>query len=190
MVDLSSLKNYVINDTIYDNTSKYLIDLIPNSLNDTDSLLKTYIKSAISTIDEKGFKIWFDNQLHSFLDCSMCFSNGRRIMQSNFIHYKYEITTILNMIEIYVEDDKDYYYELLLLQHKANLKFEAVNGLEYNVEETPKKKSSKPKSKLIFIDLGDKPKKETAAERKLKAHIAKINSLNIKIKPVRNDNAV
>lgn len=188
MVDLTPLKNYVITDTIYDNTSKYLIDLIPNSLNDINSGLKTYIKSAISAIDEKGFKVWFDNQLHSFLDCSVCLSNGCRIMQSNFIHYKYEITTILKMIEKYVEDDKDYYYELLLLQHKANLEFEAVNGFEYDVKETPKKKTTRTRNKQI--SLIDKPEKETAAERKLKAHIAKISSLNIKIKPVRNDNTV
>lgn len=188
MIDLTPLKNYVINDTIYDNTNKDLIDLIPNSLQDTDNGLKTYIKSAISTIDEKGFKAWFDNQLHSFLDCSVCFSSGRRIIQSNFIHYKYEITTILNMIEKYAEDDKDYYYELLLLQHKANLEFEAVNGLEYDVKETTKKKTTRTRNKQT--SLIDKPKKETFAERKLKAHIAKINSFSIKIKPVRNDNTL
>ena len=40
------------------------------------------------------------------------------------------------------------------------------------------------------IVFKDKPKQETAAERKLKAHIAKINSFSIKIKPVRNDNTL
>lgn len=185
MIDLTPLKKYIINGTDYDNINKDLIDLIPNSLKDTDSGLKTYIKSAICTIDEKGFKAWFDNQLHSFLDCSVCFSNGRRMMQSNFIHYKYEITTILNMIETYVEDDKNYYYELLLLQHKANLEFEEVNGLEYDVKETPKKKTTRTRNKQI--SLIDKHKKETAAERKLKAHVAKIKSLSIKINPVKND---
>lgn len=188
MIDLTPLKNYVINDTICNNINKDIIDLVPNSLEDTDSGLKTYIKSAIGAIDEKGFKAWFDNQLHSFLDCSACLSNGCRVMQSNFIHYKYEITTILNMIEKYAEDNKDYYYELLLLQHKANLEFEAVNGLEYDVKETSKKKATRTRNKQT--SLIDKPKQETVAERKLKAHIAKINSFGIKIKPVRNDNTV
>ena len=38
--------------------------------------------------------------------------------------------------------------------------------------------------------IEDKPKKETAAERKLKAHAMKLNALTFKPKSVNNDNAL
>ena len=164
MVDLTPLEKYVV-----DNANQY-------------------VREADKTINKIGFKNWFNEQLSCFLDCSKRLNNGQRCIQSNFIHYKYEITTIIYMIDKYGGDNNDYYYELLLLQHKANLEFESVNGLEFDVKEATKKKRTTTRNKQT--SLIDKPKQETAAERKLKAHIAKISSLNIKIKPVRNDNTV
>ena len=106
-----------------------------------------------------------------------------------------EITTTVYMIEKYGGDNKDYYYTRLLNQHNTNIEFEAINGFEYNVNTKLDKKSSikaKNKTKQTSItfsaDSIDKTKKETAAERKLKAHIAKINSFKINIKPVNNAN--
>lgn len=155
----------------------------------TDIDASFYIDLANKDISKSSFSIWFDNQLMCFLDCSKTLPNGDRVIQTNFIHYKKEITTILQMIDDYAID-KNYFYERLLCQHKANLNFEAINGLPYDVKETTKKKPIRKRNKQTSIVELDKPKKETAAERKLKAHIAKISSLNIKIKPVRNDNAV
>lgn len=164
MVDLTSLQKYIVDDA------------------------NIYIKTANAVINRRGFDAWFNNQLSHFLDCSNTLSNGHRAIQSNSTHYKYEITTILYMIEKNGGNNKDYYYELLLLQHKANLEFEEVNGIEYKAKETPKKKTTRTRNKQTF--LFDEPKKETTAEHKLKKHIAKINLLTFNIKPVKNDNTV
>lgn len=148
-----------------------------------------YITGASKRVDIIGFDVWFENQLRMFLDCSNCFNNGKRCIQTNFESYGYEITTTLAMIEKYAEN-KDYYYEKLLALHNSNLEFEAVNGLEYKIDDSIKKKTTRKRTTQKDIVFKDKPKQETAAERKLKAHIVKINSFSIKIKPVRNDNIV
>ena len=141
-----------------------------------------------------GFDTWFENQLNIWINCSYISINGNRIIQTNDKRYNHEITTILCMIEKYVEEDRrDYYYKELLNQHNKNLEFESINGFAYDPYAVKSKKSSnssRKKSKQTSIDFGDKPKKETVAERKLKAHVAKINSFKITLKPVKNDNTI
>lgn len=161
MVDLSSLKKLVVTGVDF------------------------FIDYARKRINAVGFQIWFEHQLSTFLNCSKLSNNGHRLVQTNLRQYYVELTITIAMIEEFAEN-KDYCYEKLLELHNSNLEYEAAHGFEYNPKDISKKKSSKPRSRQIFIDLGDKPKKETVAERKLKAHIAKINSLNIKIKPVKN----
>lgn len=157
-----------------------------------DCFLETSVfgaEYARNRIKEIGFDKWFEIQLKNFLDCSKTSVDGRRMIQTNLRQYKCEITITIYMIEDYAEN-KDYYYEKLVTQHNNNLEFEAINGLAYDVNNFNKKKTTTKRTKKEPTLFNDKPKKETAAERKLKAHIAKISSLNIKIKPVRNDNTV
>lgn len=168
MIDISKLKAYI---------------------EDVDEVCKAV---AEHSIEEKGFKRWFDNQILNWLNCSFTTSDGRRILQTNDKRYNYEITTTIAMIEEYGEDNKDFYYTELLKRHNLNLEFESINGLQYNPyttkNTTKKSTSSKKKTKQTSIELEYKPSKETVAERKLKAHIAKINSLKINIKPANNAN--
>ena len=164
------------------------------------SKLKAYIEDkdevceavARHSIEEQGFESWFNNQLKNWLDCSFTTFDGRRILQTNDKRYNYELTTTVLMIEEYGGENKDNYYSELLKRHNLNLEFEAVNGLQYDPYTTKKasskSSSSKKKPKQTSLDLGVKPPKETAAERKLKAHVAKINSLKINIKPANNAN--
>lgn len=164
MVDLSSLEKY------------------------TDIDASLYIDLADKSISKYGFNIWFDKELKEFIDCSMCLPDGSRVIQTNFTHYKKEIVTILEMIKRYGEDSKDYYYNRLLSKHKDNLEFEAINGLPYDIKKTTKKKSTRKRTRQTSITELDKPKKETVAEKKLKAYMAKISSLKIKLKPASNGN--
>lgn len=157
-----------------------------------DCFLETSVfglEYARNKIKEIGFSNWFEIQLKNFLDCSKTSPDGRRTIQTNLRQYKSEVTITINMIEEFAEH-KDYYYEKLVNQHNYNLEFEAINGLAYDVNSFNKKKTTKTRTKKEPTFFDNKPKKETAAERKLKAHVAKIKSLNIKIKPVRNDNTV
>ena len=165
MIDLSCFKDYFLE------TSAFGLEYARNKIKDI------------------GFDKWFEIQLKNFLDCSKTSADGRRMIQTNLRQYKCEITITINMIEDCAEN-KDYYYEKLVTQHNNNIEFEAINGLAYDVNNFDKKKPTKTRTKKEPTLFNEKPKKETAAERKLKAHIAKINSFSIKIKPVRNDNAV
>lgn len=166
MIDLSPFNNYIIEDS------------------------ETYDSMAESEMDRSSYSEWFNNQIERWLNCSYM-PTGKRILQTNDKRYHRELTTTIHMIEKYsefIDDD----YNKLINRHFSNLEFERINGLEYNPYATGKLKqsSSKKKSKQSSIDFGDKPKKETAAERKLKAHAAKISKLTFTIKPANNDNTI
>lgn len=164
MIDLTPIEKYLIDDNeAFDDISE-------------------------NDVSVKGFVIWFDNQINYWLNCSYM-PTGKRLLQTNDKRYHREITTTVHMIEKYAEN-KDVCYTKFIAQHNANLEFEAMYGLEYNPYAVGKQKSSstKRKSKQTSIDFGDKPKKETAAERKLKAHAAKINGLTFTIKSASNGN--
>jgi hypothetical protein len=94
------------------------------------------------------------------------------------------------MIEQFGENKKDEYYTEVLKQHQLNLEFEAMHGFEYELHSNKKNKKQtttpKKRNKQTSIDSGDKPKKETAAERKLKAHAIKLNAVTFKPKSVSN----
>lgn len=166
MIYLTPLKNYLIDDT------------------------EAYDKISEHEVLVKGFDVWLNNQINYWLNCSYM-PTGKRLLQTNDKRYHRELTTTVHMIEKFAED-KDYCYNELINCHFNNLEFEKINGFEYNPYATGKlkKSSSKKKSKQTSIDFGDKPKKETAAERKLKTHAAKINGLIFTIKPANNDNTL
>lgn len=168
MIDLSPLEKYIIDD------------------------IELHLSSAETRIKDVGFDDWFDNEINHFCNCSFLSKDGRRLMQTNDKRYNYEITTSVRMIELYGGNNKDYYYNELINCHLNNLEFERINGYAYDPYSTTKKKSttSRKKTKQTSLDFGDKPKKETAAEKKLKAHAAKISMLTFKIKPANGDNTL
>lgn len=168
MVDLSPIKSYI------------------EDKNENDC------KCAEIVIEDRGFDNWFKDHINVWLNCSFVSKNGNRIIQTNDKRYNYELTCVVYMIEKYGGDDKDYYYNELINRHFNNLEFERINGYAYDPYSTTKKKSttSRKKTKQTSLDFGDKPKKETAAEKKLKAHAAKISMLTFKIKPANGNNTL
>lgn len=170
-----------------------MIDLTPIKPWISDETIQ-HSQQASCAIGRIGFEEWFKSQLEIFCNCTKTFKDGHRVTQTNDIRYNYELTTTVQMIEVFGEDKKDEYYEKLLEQHKINLEFEAEHGLEYDSTSLKKPKTSnkttKKKLKQTSIDLGDKPKKETVAERKLKAHAIKINALTFKPKNINNGNTL
>lgn len=168
IVDLSPIKQYISDETL------------------------NHSQQAIFQIDRIGFDEWFDSQINIFCNCTKTFKDGRRCTQTNDKRYNYELTTTVQMIEQCGGPLKHIYYERLLKQHEENLEFERINGLEYDPYSKPKTKqkgSTTRKNKQLSLDI-DKPKKETASERKLKAHAIKLNALLFKPKPVNNDNTL
>lgn len=138
-----------------------------------------------------GFDEYFNNQIETWCNCKKLTTDGRRLLQTNELRYKIELSSTLYLIGEFGGDNTDYYYEKLLKLHNSNLEFEKINGFAYDVHLIKtKEKSTTPKkrTKQTSLELGDKPKRESAAERKLKAHVAKINSFNFIIKPVSNGN--
>ena len=117
-------------------------------------------------------------------------------MQTIGYPYRHAITEIVFTIKNYVEENKqDEYFERLLERHSDNLEYEQTNPpIWYGTEKDRRKyekqyccsDSSKPKRKCAKqqdIDSSDMPKKQTVAEKKLAARVAKINALSFKIKP-------
>ena len=164
-----------------------LTSIIPYYLED-ESIQPINIKASES-LDTINISI--TRQINFWCNCTILSKDGRRLLQTNDKRYNYEITVAINTIKTYckTKEEKDKYYEMLLKQHNANLEFEAINGFEYDPYAPNKKKSttSRKKTKQTSLDFGDKPKKETVAERKLKAHAAKISMLTFKIKPVNGN---
>lgn len=145
------------------------------------------LQRTVFEIGRTSFDTWFDNQINVFCNCTKLLNNETRCNQTNDIRYSIEITLTIQMIEHFAEN-KDYYYERLINQHKDNLEFEAKNGFEYNTDNKTKvkTKTTKRKPKQTSLITENKPKKETAAERKLKAHAIKINALQFKPKSINN----
>lgn len=167
MIDLTPLKPYIVEDN------------------------SDYDHMADIRIEGIGFDDWFNNHIQCWCNCCFIGPSGHRLIQTNDKRYNYEITTVIHAIEKYAID-KDFYYNELINCHFNNLEFERINGYDYDPYSTTKKKSttSKKKTKQTSIDFGDKPKKETSAERKLKAHAAKISMLTFKIKPANGNNTL
>ena len=129
---------------------------------------------------------WIKAQLDRFLDCSKCFLDGRRIIQTNEYRYCWELTRTLYVIEHY-ENNEDYLYEDVLNLHNRNLEFEAINGFEYEVRGNTRTIKKTKKSKQTKLDLGDKPKKESKAEAKLKATAAKLGAISFNFNSIKDD---
>lgn len=143
-------------------------------------------RNKISVAD---FDRWFEDEINVFINCSRVMECGQRVIQTNDIRYSHEITVIVKMIDEFIEDEsKDYYYQQLLERHNSNIEFESINGLNYNPKGEKKKSEQKParkRNKQLKLDGVDTPKKETAAERKLREQAVKISKLSFGFKLVK-----
>ena len=171
MIDLSPIKAYI------DEPDSFMLDFVPHEIESV----------GLAKFLEYNFNI---------LDCTRVTKNGLRPMQTIGCPYRRTITETILIIKNYIEEDKqDVYFERLLKRHNDNLEYEQINPpIWYGTEKDRRKyekqygssNSSKPKRKRTKqhdIDFPDMPKKQTAAEKKLAARVAKINALSFKIKP-------
>ena len=171
-----------------------MIDLSPIQIytDELDSFMISFVPYEIQRVGlEKFLEYNFNN-----LDCTRICKDGLRPMQTIGYPYRKLITEIVFTIKNYVEENKqNEYFERLLKRHSDNLEYEQINPpIWYGTEKDRRKyekqycnnDSSKPKRKRAKqqdIDFPDMPKKQTAAEKKLAARVAKINALSFKIKP-------
>lgn len=171
MIDLSSIQKYI---------------------DEPDSFMTSFVLHEIQSV---GLDSFLEYNFHS-LDCTRVCKDGLRPMQTIGYNYRYVITETVFTIKNYVEEDKqDEYFERLLKRHSDNLEYEQTNPpIWYGTKKDRRKyekqysgsDSSKPKRKRTKqqdIDFSDMPKKQTIAEKKLAARVAKINALSFKIKP-------
>ena len=171
-----------------------MIDLSPiqKYIDEPDSFMISFVPYEIQRV---GLDSFLEHNFHS-LDCTRIFKDGLRPMQTIGYPYRHAITEIVFTIKNYVEENKqDEYFERLLERHSDNLEYEQTNPpIWYGTEKDRRKyekqyccsDSSKPKRKRAKqqdIDFPDMPKKQTVAEKKLAARVAKINALSFKIKP-------
>ena len=171
-----------------------MIDLSPiqKYIDEPDSFMTSFILHEIKSV---GLDLFLEHNFH-ILDCTRVYKDGLRPMQTIGYPYRHTITETVFAIKNYVEEDKqDEYFERLLKRHNDNLEYEQTNPpIWYGTEKDRRKyekqycgsDSSKPKRKCAKqqdIDSSDIPKKQTVAEKKLAARVAKINALSFKIKP-------
>ena len=171
-----------------------MIDLSPiqKYIDEPDSFMISFVPYEIRRVGLEEFLEYNFNNL----DCTRICKDGLRPMQTIGYPYRKLITEIVFTIKNYVEEDKqNEYFERLLKRHSDNLEYEQTNPpIWYGTEKDRRKyekqycgsDSSKPKRKRAKqqdIDFPDMPKKQTAAEKKLAARVAKINALSFKIKP-------
>ena len=171
MIDLSPIQKYI------DEPDSFMINFVPHE------------------IQRVGLDSFLEYNFYS-LDCTRVYKDGLRSMQTIGYPYRHAITETVFAIKNYVEENKqDEYFERLLKRHSDNIEYEQTNSpIWYGTEKDRCKyekqygsnDSSKPKRKRTKqqdVDFSDMPKKQTSAEKKLAARVAKINVLSFKIKP-------
>lgn len=171
-----------------------MIDLSPiqKYIDEPDSFMTSFVPHEIQSV---GLDSFLEYNFHS-LDCTRVYKDGLRPMQTIGYPYRHTITETVFTIKNYVEENKqDEYFERLLKRHSDNLEYEQTNppiwyGTEKDRRKYEKQYSGSDSSKLKRkrtkqqdIDFSDMPKKQTVAEKKLAARVAKINALSFKIKP-------
>ena len=172
-----------------------MIDLSPiqKYIDEPDSFMTRFVPHEIKSV---GLDSFLEYNFRS-LDCTRVYKDGLRPMQTIGYPYRRTITETIFTIKNYIEEDKqDEYFERLLKRHSDNLEYEQTNPpIWYGTEKDRRKyekqyggnDSSKPKRKRTKqqdVDFPDMPKKQTSAEKKLAARVAKINALSFKIKPI------
>lgn len=145
------------------------LNVLDSYLLELDFFSKSFIEQRVR---KYGVESVLKVQLEC-LDCTKKTSNGATVQQTNGYSYRNELSQTIYLIQNYVEGEelKDWWIERVLKLHEANLKWEVDNP------PTP------AKYKRVKGERKPREKKETAAERKLKAQAAKIGKLSLKLKP-------
>lgn len=144
------------------------LDILLDYVIELDFFTKSFIEQRIRNY---GVDKVLENQFKS-LDCTQLTSDGKRVQQTTGYSYKNEISQTLYIIQNYKNEDDELYSKLIKL-HENNLKFEEDNPPEVSTWKEKKKRTKRE----------PKEKKETAAERKLKAKALKLSALKLNIKP-------
>lgn len=168
MVDISPLNNYI------DKFNTFIIN---------------FVDSEIKSV---GLDCYLDYQFRR-LDCTNVYPNGMRAIQTIDHSYRVNITETVYIIQNYIgECERDKYLIKLLTLHQNNLEYEKQNPPIVYKQIITKSKAKSKNNDLIE----DKPKstrskntttkekvpKQSAAERKLAAKVAKLNTLSFNIK--------
>lgn len=171
-----------------------MIDLSPiqKYIDEPDSFMTNFVPHEIQNV---GLDSFLEHNFYS-LDCTCVYKDGLRSMQTIGYPYRHAITEIVFTIKNYVEENKqDEYFKRLLKRHSNNIEYEQINPpIWYGTEKDRRKyekqyegnynsNSKRKHAKQQNIDFSDIPKKQTTAEKKLAARVAKINALSFKIKP-------
>ena len=171
-----------------------MIDLSPiqKYIDEPDSFMTSFVLHEIQSV---GLDSFLEYNFHS-LDCTRVCKDGLRPMQTIGYPYRHTRTETVFTIKNYVEEDKqDEYFERLLKRHSDNLEYEQTNPpiwygtkkdrrkYEKQYDRSDSSKLKRKRAKQQDIDFPDMPKKQTVAEKKLAARVAKINALSFKIKP-------
>lgn len=143
------------------------LSILDNYVIELDFFTKSFIEQRIRNY---GVDKVLENQFKS-LDCTQLTSDGKRVQQTTGYSYKDEISQTLYIIQNYKNEDDELYSKLIEL-HENNLKFEEDNPPEVSTWKEKKKRTKRE----------PKEKKETAAERKLKAKALKLSALKLNIK--------
>lgn len=171
MVDISSLNNYI---------------------DKSNTFINSFVDSEIKSI---GLDCYLDYQFRR-LNCTNIYPNGMRAIQTIDNSYKINITETVYLIQNYIEEcERDKYFIKLLTIHQNNLEYEKQNPPIIYKQKVTKNKT-KTKNDNITEDkpkrtrkkntaTKEKVPKQSAAERKLAAKVAKLNTLSFNIKPAK-----
>lgn len=171
-----------------------MVDISPlnNYIDKSNTFISSFVDSEIKSV---GLDCYLDYQFRR-LNCTNIYPNGIRAIQTIDHSYRVNITETVYLIQNYVEECKrDEYFIKLLMIHQNNLEYEKQNP-PVVYKQTVTKSKTKTKSNNV---IEDKPKstrkkstktkekvhKQSAAERKLAAKVAKLNTLSFNIKPVK-----
>lgn len=161
MIDLRSIQQYIRKP------DAFTIEFIPHE------------------IESVGLNCFLEYSLKT-LDCTRVWDNGMRPMQTIGYPYIHEISQFIYTVITYVEkSEQDDWFNRLLKQHNINVEYEKTNPPKWYDKKAKDKfdKTVKNKTKVKHKQT-DTSKKLSAAEKKLAAKVAKLNSLSINIKPV------
>lgn len=154
------------------------VDILKPYLIKLDDFETRIIDSRIKNLGiEKTFSYYLETA-----DCTKIANDDYRYMQTIAYPYYLVISDLVYIIEQYVENNKEEYYNKLITRHNMNLDYEKVNPpIQYD-KITFKKSTSTKRRKTD----DNKEPRVTAAERKLATKIGKINALKFNLKPVKN----
>ena len=165
-----------------------MIDISKNIGKYTHVLDNVHINFLKPEVEEKGIHnaIKF---IIDLIDCTIIWKDDKTYVQTISWLYRHRISQLIYLIENYglTEKEQNAYYNKIIGIHINNLEYEKLHPpVIYDKNKTKTKTKRKNiKHTQTVIEGFDKPKKQSVAERKLTAKVAKLNNLSINIKPIK-----